>query len=134
MSISIYTNSMFTTLASPTKEVFMNYVLEPDENNQVGAVHQFSQKMMNRAINLPMRFGLDEIGKKMILHALADLNETDRFLINASTPQSLEESDAKFYQKIVFYLNDGTNRTPEQAQAAAKYDFMDFNIVAHEKE
>ncbi len=112
----------------------MNYVLTPDDTNQVQAVNTFNQKMMNRAINLPLRFGLDEVGKKLILNALADLKDDDRFLLNASAPQSSEDNDARFYLKIVHYLNDGSARTPEQAQAAAKYDFTDFNIVAHEKE
>jgi len=133
LSISIYTNTFFTTIDSPIKEVFMNYVLTPDDNNQVVPVNQFDQKMMNRAINLPLRFGLDEVGKKMILNALADLKENDRFMINASAPQSIEDNDAKFYLKIVHYLNDGSARTPDQAQAAAKYDFTDYNIVAHEQ-
>ena len=111
----------------------MNYVLQPDENNQVRSVNRFDGAMMQRAIDLPLRFGLDEMGKKQILLALADLSEGDRFLLNAYVPKQEEDTEAKFYMKIVHYLNDGASRSPEQAQAAAKYDFMDYHIVSREE-
>lgn len=111
----------------------MNYVLQPDDNNQVQSVNTFDAAMMQRAIDLPLRFGLDEMGKKLILLALADLSEGDRFLLNAYVPQNSDENETKFYMKIVHYLNDGAKRTPEQAQAAAKYDFMDYHIVSKEE-
>ena len=107
----------------------MNYVLEPDENQQVQSVNRFDAKMMQRAIDLPLRFGLDEMGKKRILLALSDLSEGDRFLLNMYVPKDEEDVEAKFYMKIVHYLNDGSSRTPSQAQAAAKYDFMEYHIV-----
>jgi hypothetical protein len=89
--------------------------------------------MMNKAINLQLRNGLDEVKKKMILAGLADLEEGDRFLCNGAKITDLESTEAKYYMRIVRHLNNGEDLTPSQAQARARIDETEL-IVQLKKE
>ena len=128
MSLSVFTNSQLISLDNHAKDLFMNFVLTPNEKNQIDGVQVYEEAMMNRAIALPIQNGLDEVTKKMILGGLADLKVGDRFLCNASVIDDLKSPMAAYYFKIVNYMNDGENLTPEQAQAKARYENSDFSF------
>ena len=128
MSLSVFTNSQLISLDNHAKDLFMNFVLTPNENNQIAGVQTYEEAMMNRAIALPIQKGLDEVTKKMILGGLADLKVGDRFLCNASVIDDLQSPMATYYFQIVKYMNDGHNLTAEQAQAKARYENSDFNF------
>jgi len=128
MSLSVFTNSQLISLDNHAKDLFMNFVLTPNEKNQIEGVQTYEEAMMNRAIALPIQNGLDEVTKKMILGGLADLEVGDRFLCNASVIDDLQSPMAAYYFKIVKYMNDGEGLTAEQAQAKARYENSDFTF------
>lgn len=128
MSLSVFTNSQLISLDNHAKDLFMNFVLSPDENNQIAGVQTYEEVMMTRAIALPIQKGLDEVTKKMILGGLADLKVGDRFLCNASVIDDLQSPMANYYFQIVNYMNDGHNLTAEQAQAKARYENSMFEF------
>jgi len=128
MSLSVFTNSQLISLEDHAKDLFMNFVLTPNENNQIDGVQTYTQAMMDRAIGLVIQKGFDEVTKKMILGGLADLKIGDRFLCNASHIKDFNDPMAKYYFQIVTYMNDGQNLSADQAQAKARYENSDFNI------
>ncbi len=128
MSLSVFTNSQLIALDGHAKDLFMNYVLTPDENRQVAGVQTYEQAMMDKAIALPLQQNLDEVTKKMILGGLADLQIGDRFLCNPSGITTTDDPRAQYYFKIVEYMNDGNDLTPEQAQAKARYENTMFEF------
>jgi len=128
MSLSVFTNSQLISLDDHAKDLFMNFVLTPNEKNQITGVQTFEEAMMNRAIALPIQKGLDEVTKKMILGGLADLKVGDRFLCNGASISDIKSPMAVYYFQIVHYMNDGHELTAEQAQAKARYENKDFNF------
>ena len=130
MSLSVFTNSQIISLDNHSKDLFMNFVLTPNEKNQIDGVQTYEEVMMTRAIALPIQKDFDEVTKKMVLGGLADLKEGDRFLCNAAVINDLNEPQAQYYQRIVKYLNDGHALTPEQAQANARYEDSSFEFKA----
>lgn len=133
MSLSVFTNAQLISLDNHAKDLFMNFVLTPNEKNQIAGVQTYEEAMMNRAIALPIQKGLDEVTKKMILGGLADLKEGDRFLCNAATIEDIKSPMASYYFQIVSYMNDGQGLTAEQAQAKARYENREFTFQTVEQ-
>ena len=133
MTLSVFTNTQIISLEDGAADMFTNYVLSPDEKMQVQPVQTYEQKMMNKAINLQLRNGIDEVNKKMILAGLADLKEGERFLCNGAKITDIESTEALYYMRIVRHLNNGENLTPTQAQARARIDETEV-IVQLKKE
>ena len=79
MRLSVFTNTKLFTLEGSAKDIFMNMVLTPDENNQVLPTQEINDMMIVRANNLPLGNGIDEMIKKEIVEAFEDLKEGDRF-------------------------------------------------------
>ena len=133
MNLSVFTNTQIISLDGGAADMFTNYVLAPDEKMQIQPVQTYNMTMMNKAINLQLRNGLDEVKKKMILAGLADLEEGDRFLCNGATITDLESTEAKYYLRIVSNLNNGQDLTPAQAQARARIDEKEFIMMSKEE-
>ena len=133
MNLSVFTNTQIISLDGGAADMFTNYVLSPDEKMQIQPVQTYDMTMMNKAINLQLRNGLDEVKKKMILAGLADLEEGDRFLCNGAQITDLESTEAKYYLRIVSNLNNGQNLTPAQAQARARIDEKEFIMMSKEE-
>ena len=134
MTLSVFTNTQIISLEDGAADMFMNYILTPDESRQVQAVQTYEEAMMTRAINLPLTNGIDEVNKKMILSGLADLEPGDRFLCNGAKITDLESPEAKYYLRLVGNLNNGQNLTPEQAQVKARLDDKEFTIMSKVEE
>jgi len=130
MTLSVFTNTQIISLEDGAADMFMNYILTPDESRQIQAVQTYEEEMMTRAINLPLTNGIDEVNKKMILAGLADLQAGDRFLCNGANITDLESAEAKYYLRLVGNLNNGQNLTPEQAQVKARLDDKEFTIMS----
>lgn len=128
MSLSVFTNSQLISLDNHAKDLFMNFVLTPNEKNQIAGVQTYEEAMMHRAIALPIQNGFDEVTKKMVLGGLADLKVGDRFLCNAAVIDDMKSPMATYYFQIVSYMNDGQELTAEQAQAKARYENKDFTF------
>lgn len=130
MTLSVFTNTQIISLEDGAADMFMNYILTPDESRQIQAVQTYEEAMMTRAINLPLTNGIDEVNKKMILSGLADLEAGERFLCNAAKITDLESAEAKYYLRLVGHLNDGNELTPEQAQTKARIEDREFTIMS----
>ncbi len=130
MTLSVFTNTQIISLEDGAADMFMNYVLTPDENRQIQAVQTYEMKMMNKAINLPLRNGIDEVNKKMILAGLADLQEGDRFLCNGAKITDMESPEAKYYLRLVGNLNNGQDLTPEQAQVKTRVEEEEYTVMS----
>ena len=128
MTLSVFTNTQVASLKDGAADMFMNYVLIPDESRQVQAVQTYEETMMTRAIKLPLQNGIDEVIKKMILASLADLKIGDRFLCNGADITDVTSAEAKYYLRIVMYMNDGENRSAQEAQNKAREDESEFKI------
>jgi len=134
MTLSVFTNTQIISLEGGAADMFTNYILSPNAKMQIQPVQTFEQKMMNKAINLQLKNGIDEVNKKMILAGLADLEEGDRFLCNGAKITDIESTEAKYYLRIVTNLNNGENLTPAQAQGRARNDEKEFIIQSIDKE
>ncbi len=134
MTLSVFTNSQLISLEDDAANMFMNYVLTPDENRQIQAVQTYEDGMMHKAINLPLRNGIDEVSKKMILGGLADLKKGDRFLCNGAKITDLESPEAQYYFALVANLNNGQNLTPEQAQVKTRLENQEFTVMSKLRE
>lgn len=134
MTLSIFTNSQIISLEDSAADMFMNTILTPDASRQVQAVQTYREEMMARAIKLPLTNGIDEVKKKMILAGLADLKEGERFLCNGAKISDLDSPEARYYLRLVGYLNDGKNRTPQEAQNMAREEQSEFSIRSKEIE
>ena len=134
MNLSVFTNTQIISLDGGAADMFTNYVLAPDEKMQIQPVQTYNMTMMNKAINLQLRNGLDEVKKKMILAGLADLEEGDRFLCNGAKITDLESTEAKYYLRIVRHLNNGEKLTPSQAQARARIDETEVVVQLKKEE
>lgn len=134
MTLSVFTNTQIISLKDSAADMFMNYVLTPDESRQIQAVQTYEEAMMTKAINLPLTNGIDEVNKKMILAGLADLEVGDRFLCNAAEITDLESPEAKYYLRLVGNLNNGQNLTPEQAQVKTRVEDKEFTIMSKVEE
>lgn len=134
MTLSIFTNSQIISLEDGAADMFMNTILTPDASRQVQAVQTYREEMMARAIKLPLTNGIDEVKKKMILAGLADLKEGERFLCNGAKISDLDSPEARYYLRLVGYLNDGKNRTPQEAQNMAREEQSEFSIRSKEIE
>ena len=134
MTLSVFTNTQIISLIDGAADMFMNYVLTPDESRQIQAVQTYEEAMMTKAINLPLTNGIDEVNKKMILAGLADLEVGDRFLCNAAEITDLESPEAKYYLRLVGNLNNGQNLTPEQAQVKTRVEDKEFTIMSKVEE
>ncbi len=130
MTLSVFTNTQIISLEDGAADMFMNYILTPDESRQIQAVQTYEEEMMTRAIKLPLTNGIDEVNKKMILAGLADLEAGDRFLCNGANITDIESAEAKYYLRLVGNLNNGQNLTPEQAQVKARLDDKEFTIMS----
>ncbi len=134
MTLSVFTNTNIISLKDGAADMFMNYVLTPDESRQIQAVQTYEEVMMARAINLPLTNGIDEVNKKMILAGLADLQVGDRFLCNAAEITDLESPEAKYYLRLVGNLNNGQDLTPEQAQVKTRVEEKEFTVMSKVEE
>lgn len=134
MTLSVFTNTQIISLKDSAADMFMNYVLTPDESRQIQAVQTYEEEMMTKAINLPLANGIDEVNKKMILAGLADLEVGDRFLCNAAEITDLESPEAAYYLRLVGNLNNGQNLTPEQAQVKTRVEDKEFTIMSKVEE
>lgn len=132
MRLSVFTNTKLITLENGAKDIFMNVILTPDENNQVMPVQEYDPQMLQRAKNLPIGNGVDALIKNEIIEAFEDLNEGDRFLMNKAFITDIKSAEANYYWRIVALLNDGSNRTPNEAQAVARMGEREFNIKLKE--
>ena len=134
MTLSVFTNTQIISLNDGAADMFMNYILTPDESRQIQAVQTYEEAMMTRAINLPLTNGIDEVNKKMILAGLADLEVGNRFLCNAAEITDLESPEALYYLRLVGNLNNGQDLTPEQAQVKTRVEDKDFTIMSKVEE
>ncbi len=134
MTLSVFTNTQIISLKDDAANMFMNYILTPDESRQIQAVQTYEEKMMTSAINLPLTNGIDEVNKKMILGGLADLRVGDRFLCNAAQITDIESPEAKYYLRLVANLNNGQNLTPEQAQVKTRIEDKEYTIMSKVQE
>jgi hypothetical protein len=132
MRLSVFTNTKLITLENGAKDIFMNVILTPDEYNQVMPVQEYDPQMLQRAKNLPIGNGVDALIKNEIIEAFEDLNEGDRFLMNKAFITDIKSAEANYYWRIVALLNDGSNRTPNEAQAVARMGEREFNIKLKE--
>jgi len=130
MTLSVFTNTQIISLEDNAAALFMHKILTPDASNEVQAIQSYEEKMMNRAINLPLGNGIDEVNKKMILSGLADLKEGDRFLCNGAKITDLESPEAKYYLALVANLNNGQDLTPEQAQVKTRVENEEHTIMS----
>lgn len=130
MTLSVFTNSQVISLEDSAADMFMNYILTPDESRQVQAIQTYEEAMMTKAINLPLTNGIDEVNKKMILAGLADLEVGDRFLCNSAKITDLESAEAKYYLRLVGNLNNGQDLTPEQAQVKTRVEDEEHTIMS----
>jgi len=128
MRLSVFTNTKLITLEDEAKDIFMNMVLTPDENNQVMPVQEFDDMMIVRAHNLPLGNGIDEMIKNEILEAFEDLKEGDRFLMNQAFITDIDGAEAKYYWRIVALLNDGSKRSATEAQGIARMGEREFDV------
>lgn len=134
MTLSVFTNTQIISLEDGAADMFMNYILTPDETRQIQAVQTYEEDMMTRAINLPLANGIDEVKKKMILSAMADLKAGDRFLCNGANITDLESAEAKYYLRLVGNMNNGQDLSPEQAQVRARLEDKEFTIMSKVEE
>ena len=134
MTLSVFTNTQIISLEDDAANMFMNYVLTPDENRQIQAVQTYADPMMHKAINLPLRNGIDEVNKKMILGALADLKAGDRFLCNGANITDVESPEAQYYFALVANLNNGQDLTPEQAQVKTRVENKEYTVMSKLRE
>lgn len=134
MTLSVFTNTQIISLEDGAANMFMSSILTPDASRQIQAVQTYEKEMMTKAINLPLTNGVDEVKKKMILSGLADLQVGDRFLCNAAKITDLHSPEAQYYLCLVGYLNDGKNRTPQEAQNMAREEQSAFTIRSKETE
>ncbi len=130
MTLSVFTNTQIISLKDGAADMFMNFILTPDESRQIQAVQTYEEAMMTKAINLPLTNGIDEVNKKMILAGLADLEVGDRFLCNAAEITDLESPEATYYLRLVGNLNNGQDLTPEQAQVKTRVEDKEFTIMS----
>ncbi len=128
MRLSVFTNTKLFTLEGSAKDIFMNMVLTPDENNQVLPTQEIDDKMILRANNLPLGNGIDEMIKNEIIEAFEDLKEGDRFLMNQAFISDIESAEAKYYWRIVALMNDGSKRTASEAQGIARMGEREFDV------
>jgi len=128
MTLSVFTNTQIVSLEDGAADMFMNYILTPDASRQIQAIQTYEPLMMTRAINLPLQNGIDEVNKKMILAGLADLKTGDRFLCNGAKITDINSPEANYYLRIVSYMNDGENRSAQEAQNRAREDEKAFTI------
>lgn len=134
MRLTVFTNTKIITLEGGAKDIFMNLVLTPDENNQVMPVQTYVPAMMARVEDLPLGNGIDAFIRSQIIEAFKDLKEGDRFLMNKAFITDIKGSEAAYYWRIVALLNDGSQRTPNEAQSVARMGERDFNIKLKETE
>ncbi len=134
MTLSVFTNTQIISLEDGSADMFMNYILTPDESRQIQAVQTYEESMMTRAINLPLTNGIDEVNKKMILAGLADLEVGNRFLCNGAKITDLESPEAKYYLRLVGNLNNGQELTPEQAQVKTRLEDKEFTVMSKVEE
>ncbi|HIC44347.1 MAG TPA: hypothetical protein EYO73_08715 [Sulfurimonas sp.] len=130
MTLSVFTNTQIISLEDGAADMFTNYILSPDEKMQIQAVQTYEEKMMTKAINLPLQNGIDEVNKKMILAGLADLEVGDRFLCNGAKITDLQSHEAKYYLRLVANFNNGQDLTPEQAQVKTRIEDEDHTIMS----
>ena len=128
MRLSVFTNTKLFTLEGSAKDIFMNMVLTPDENNQVLPTQEINDMMIVRANNLPLGNGIDEMIKNEIIEAFEDLKEGDRFLMNQAFISDIESAEAKYYWRIVALMNDGSKRTASEAQGIARMGEREFDV------
>ena len=128
MRLSVFTNTKLFTLEGSAKDIFMNMVLTPDENNQVLPTQEIDDMMILRANNLPLGNGIDEMIKNEIIEAFEDLKEGDRFLMNQAFISDIESAEAKYYWRIVALMNDGSKRTASEAQGIARMGEREFDV------
>ena len=128
MRLSVFTNTKLFTLEGSAKDIFMNMVLTPDENNQVLPTQEIDDMMVVRVKNLPLGNGIDEMLKNEILEAFEDLNEGDRFLMNQAFITNIESAEAKYYWRIVALMNDGSKRSASEAQGIARMGEREFDV------
>ncbi len=128
MRLSVFTNTKLFSLEDSAKDIFMNMVLTPDENNQVMPVQEYDDMMMVRAQNLPLDNGIDETIKNEIIEAFEDLKEGDRFLMNQAFITNIASAEAKYYWRIVALLNDGSKRSATEAQGIARMGEREFDV------
>ena len=128
MRLSVFTNTKLFSLEDSAKDIFMNMVLTPDENNQVMPVQEYDEMMMVRAQNLPLGNGIDEIIKNEIIEAFEDLKVGDRFLMNQAFITNIASAEAKYYWRIVALLNDGSKRSATEAQGIARMGEREFDV------
>ncbi|MBE0499752.1 MAG: hypothetical protein IBX43_11070 [Campylobacterales bacterium] len=134
MTLSVFTPSQIISLEDGAADMFMNTILTPDASRQIQAVQTYREEMMAKAIKLPLTNGIDEVKKKMILSGLADLKEGERFLCNGAKISDLDSPEARYYLRLVSYLNDGKNRSPQEAQNMAREEQSEFAIRSKETE
>ena len=134
MRLSVFTNTKLFTLEGSAKDIFMNMVLTPDENNQVLPTQEINDMMIVRANNLPLGNGIDEMIKSEIIEAFEDLKEGDRFLMNQAFITNIESAEAKYYWRIVALMNDGSKRTASEAQGIARMGEREFDIQYKKEE
>ncbi len=128
MRLSVFTNTRLFTLEGSAKDIFMNLVLTPDENNRVLPVQEIDDMMRLRAKNLTLGNGIDQMIKNEIIEAFEDLKEGDRFLMNQAFITDIKSAEAAYYWRIVALLNDGSKRTPTEAQGIARMGEREFDI------
>ena len=134
MRLSVFTNTKLFTLEDSAKDIFMNMVLTPDENNQVLPTQELNDMMMVRAKNLPLGNGIDEMLKNEIIEAFEELKEGDRFLMNQAVITNIESAEAKYYWRIVALMNDGSKRSATEAQGIARMGEREFDVRYKEQE
>ena len=128
MRLSVFTNTKLFMLEKSAKDIFMNMVLTPDENNQVMPVQEYSDMLIVRAKNLPLGNGIDELIKNEIIEAFEELQEGDRFLMNQAFINDINSAEAKYYWRIVALLNDGSKRSATEAQGIARMGEREFDV------
>ncbi|MEN8147709.1 MAG: hypothetical protein ABFR02_08845 [Campylobacterota bacterium] len=128
MRLSVFTNTKLFTLEESAKDIFMNLVLTPDENNQVLPVQEIDEMMILRAKNLTLGNGIDQMIKNEIIEAFEDLKEGDRFLMNQAFISDIKSAEAAYYWRIVALLNDGSKRSATEAQGIARMGEREFDI------
>ena len=134
MRLSVFTNTKLFTLEGNAKDIFMNMVLTPDENNQVLPVQEFDDMMIVRAKNLTLGNGIDQMIKNEIIEAFEELKEGDRFLMNQAVITDIESAEAKYYWRIVALMNDGSKRSATEAQGIARMGEREFDVRYKEQE
>ena len=128
MRLSVFTNTKLFTLEESAKDIFMNLVLTPDENNKVLPVQEIDEMMMLRAKNLTLGNGIDALIKNEIIEAFEDLKEGDRFLMNQAFITDIKSAEAAYYWRIVALLNDGSKRSATKAQGIARMGEREFDV------